>query len=641
MTKTRDVQKILHRYARHVGSPRFSMEPFLEYVSRFVRRYEDEHPELSLLAGDQGPEILNTTLEELEQSQVVRLTRDGGTGPITHVYYAAYFSVEVQRWYSRMAEDRSLPFPGEKSLELAVPSDLLQTVDVANNLMHWIESAEEDPSQVLLLRFPEGIESILSTVRVLREFSLTLVLAKVREYLRTDRNASFMETKLRSVFPTREVLLHEEIETAQTRPDDMLQSIVSPNDFQFHFWTQLSSMIIKEYAKKHEKLDMEHSFCQAAYLLGYYAVFHKGRARKDQERAEARKILRSGVQKPPYVFGFQDLYKLADEKGVPLEKKVESDELNDWIREMLERPSDREVSELVLFDTPDNKGLIVHSAQYIPLLRRQIKAAGSVLTRELTNRMVQELSEYQRGPWIDDDTAFESVLDERVKADYPLLFGLAAFNTLFLVIDGQELTLEQREAALAMIDKPKKAMRSWSEILQVDRREIYRDARLQLPIWMLIPVVRGIVRLLKRMYSVDGGRRRSTAPEQSARAEESSNGNDREARRQAFREAVIAMQKQYLTPDQTAEQRLRQLRSSWNPLIDPVASENLVEDVNALCRDSLRRMRSIKALKAPDHGRIREQAKRIAANKAFDRIKRRKEFETYLELYMITVLQKS
>jgi abortive infection bacteriophage resistance protein len=100
------------------------------------------------------------------------------------------------------------------------------------------------------------------------------------------------------------------------------------------------------------------------------------------------------------------------------------------------------------------------------------------------------------------------------------------------------------------------------------------------------------------------------------------------------------MQQEYLNSDETADQKLKKLRDQWNPLLDPVKRDNLVEDVNSLCRDMLRRMRYSRTMQAPDRKRIEEIAKRIAGNTAFDRITRRKAFEMYLKLYLLTVLQR-
>ncbi|MFW5827519.1 MAG: hypothetical protein ACOCU4_05485, partial [Alkalispirochaeta sp.] len=60
-----------------------------------------------------------------------------------------------------------------------------------------------------------------------------------------------------------------------------------------------------------------------------------------------------------------------------------------------------------------------------------------------------------------------------------------------------------------------------------------------------------------------------------------------------------------------------------------------------LCRDTVRRLRVTRTLQVPDSARITELAGRIAQNSAFDRIRRRKAFENYLKLYMLTIIHRS
>jgi hypothetical protein len=479
---------------------------------------------------------------------------------------------------------------------------------------------------------------------------IPLVVAKVRDYLRTDKNGSYMETRLRSVFRGREMLVHELIETTQTRSDDAIKAVREPNDFQFHFWTQMSSTIIKEYGDKTDKLEMEHGSCQAAYLLGYYAVFFKGRHQEDKKREENHRLLTDALQKPPYTFTVQDVYNLTDDRGVALTKRVPRDEVNRWLEAMLKRPSEDQISELVTINTPEQNGLMIHSAQYVPLLLRQAKAAGPVVKRGLINDMYLILFDERDESWVQDDVEFEKVLTQRVRNEFPLLFGLAQFQTLFLVVDGQELPSGVEQAAMNMINTTEKEMRPWGEILQIARADVYREARLRLPAWMLIPILRGFVRMIRKMFgtssgsSVSSGSRSAHGAVTETRREPAAENDSeklKEAKRKKFRETLELMQRAYLDAGETPDQRLKKLRQQWNPLIDPVAANNLVEDVNALCRDTLRRLRYTKSLQAPDTARIEELAKRIANNSAFERIRRRKAFETYLKLYMLTTLHRS
>ncbi len=648
MASVQDIRRILHTYVKHTGNPRVSFEVFTQFAARFAKRYSAGHPDLAPLTTGSAPAIVKEHLEQLESDGSVQMEKSEDDAVVS-LYYPAFYTTEIERWYHAMQEDREVSFPSEEHLGLTIPSNVLETINVADDLMYWLQTPGENLDQILLLKYPDGIRPVVTTVKLLRETMLPLVVGKIRDYLRMDRNGSYMETKLRSIFRGREMLVHEIIETTQVRVDDALKSVTEPSDFHFHFWTQMSSMIIKEYAQKVEKLDMEHGFCQAAYLLGYYSVFQKGRHQKDQKRAATHKMLTGLLQKPPYVFTVQDVYQLTDDKGIPLTKLVQRDEINAWLEEMLKRPSEHKISELVSINTTAKEGLMIHSTQYVPLLLRQIKAASPVLQRELTAEMTSLMLHERKEEWLTDNDAFERDLDRRVRDEFFLLHGLCTFQTLFLVIDGQELPAGLRQSAIALIDGNHKKMHEWSEILGLNREALYREARLRLPFWMLIPVLRGFVRLLRKMFSTDDRSRQ--APRAAAKtlvsskkkpsASSGATESQREVKRKQFLDALAEMQKEYISGDQTADQRLKELRRQWNPLIDPAAGNNLVEDVNALCRDTLRRMRYTRTLQPPNRQRIEELAKRIASNDAFDRIKRRKAFETYLKLYMLTALRRT
>ncbi len=649
----RDIHKILHAYAKHTGSPRFSWGNFLTFVRRYAKRFIDERPEMASLLDPKSNSDIAAALSELESARKVELEHHDD-GSIASVYYAAFYATEITRWYKKMLDSKDLPFPGEDSFDITIPAEKMQPVEVTENLMHYIEGDEGEIDEILLLKFPYGVYNVVTTTTLLKNTMLALSVSKIRDYLRTGQNAGYMETKMRGIFANREMMVRELIENAHSRPDEAIKTIREPTEFQFHFWTQFSSLIIKEFSQKTEKLRPEHGYCQASFLLGYYSVFYKGRHQQSKKREEIHRFLTNALQKPPYVFTVQDVYALPDDRGIPLTKKVRKEEVNAWLDEMLKRPGERRISELVTINTPEKSGLMVHTGQYIPLLLRHVKAAATVISNELSADMFTVMMAEKKEKWLEDAEAFEAVVAEKVEAEFGLLYGLCTFQTLFLVIDGQELPEGQRTSAMDLIDPTKKGMRPWTEILRLDREEIYRDARLHLPIWMLIPVVRGIVRILRKMFST-GTTGTAKARQKPARAADArgktkrseakpssrSNHNPREERRQEFLKRIGALQKEFVNSDESAEQKLKKLRDQWNPLLDPVKRDNLTEDVNSLCRDVLRRSSFVKTLQPPDRGAITELAKRIAGDTTFNRITRRKPFETYLQLYMLTVLKRS
>jgi hypothetical protein len=100
------------------------------------------------------------------------------------------------------------------------------------------------------------------------------------------------------------------------------------------------------------------------------------------------------------------------------------------------------------------------------------------------------------------------------------------------------------------------------------------------------------------------------------------------------------MQAKYVGDAPSIDHRLSELVEEWNPLVAPGPKKNLVEDVNALVRDFLRKMRVTARLIAPTEERIQRYAENLSQNEAFRQIRSRDAFREYLELYMLKQMGK-
>ena len=143
-------------------------------------------------------------------------------------------------------------------------------------------------------------------------------------------------------------------------------------------------------------------------------------------------------------------------------------------------------------------------------------------------------------------------------------------------------------------------------------------------------------------YDPDGSARgQKNEPEDlPASAASSGASGSRRAQIARFKETVRQLQSRYVAKGSTPERTLDELAERWNPLLDPVAKDNLVEDINSLARDFLRRMKISFRLIPPNHQRVQEWADRLVQNDAFSQIRRLDDLKEYLKLYMLTVLGK-
>ncbi|MFP4444329.1 MAG: hypothetical protein ACLFST_14505, partial [Spirochaetia bacterium] len=107
-----------------------------------------------------------------------------------------------------------------------------------------------------------------------------------------------------------------------------------------------------------------------------------------------------------------------------------------------------------------------------------------------------------------------------------------------------------------------------------------------------------------------------------------------------YNEALKELKDEFLEEETDLNTALKKLAEEWNPLLDPVAKRNLVEDVNSLIRDFMRKVRSGFRFNLPRAQRIHEMADRLVINEAFSEIRRKDRLKRYIELYILKLLEK-
>jgi hypothetical protein len=262
---------------------------------------------------------------------------------------------------------------------------------------------------------------------------------------------------------------------------------------------------------------------------------------------------------------------------------------------------------------------------------------------------------------------------------------LLTYNLLYLAKEQGKINYDMARTMDQVLDEKKGQLQPLTKILGLSRKAVLDDAKLRVPIWRRLTLFRGlfyffrnIIRGIKktlqksRERSADragghgggdvhafGADRLEAAGSESSHAGVSvgpassiSGGTTEQVgsttlrpvtsqQLAAYRRAVSSLKEQFVGADKSIAESLSQLVEKWNPLYDPQSRKNLVEDVNAMVRDYLRNIRRTFRITPPDAARIRSLAEKLAANKSFDRIKRKDYFTRYIEIYMIKLLAES
>jgi hypothetical protein len=642
----------------------------VSYAEKYLARAADEEPELEDFA-DNPANLMTAYLVELEEAGRVELKYIDGQ--IATVLYTEYYANVIKAQYARVDSQPDRPFPNEESISVQIPSDIVTPVDIKSDFVKWVARAEgEGPIQVLRLLFPENIHSMITCSDLLTTVVPKLSVQKIRQYLRSERNAGYMKSKLSAVFRQREVAMKDMLSSILTTPDQALKTVFTPTDFTFQFWTQMSSILIKEYSQKKDKLQEEHCYCQAAYLLGYYNVHYRGVLQKQRDKTSAFRALDNNLRHSPYTYTITEIHQFNDQRGVPLTRKYSVEDVNKYISERLQPNEESGIPDLIRIRTSENREYYLYRDFVLTVTLDRVFDARKSFRDHYVDTWSESLKLHRRLLEMTDDRKFDQDVENKLKKEYPILHALLDYDLLALAQRERELPPELVEELDQIIDRKERRLYPTPHILNLDRRRLYGDARLLLPVWQAVPILSTLVAFLKRLFMGVSEEERISRQERrtskKARVAEATtvryspdgdrpqpNHNvgavnmtghrvgqptSRRAQVARFKEAVRTLQEQYVPPGSTPDRTLEELAERWNPLLDPVAKSNLIEDVNSLSRDFLRRMKVSFRLIPPNQQRVEQWAERLSENDAFEKIRRKEDLKDYLKLYMLTVLGK-
>jgi hypothetical protein len=672
MAAARELKTMLKAYTQRIRSADFTFPPFLEFAQKFAERYSHERPALRVFRKN-APLALTAELESLTRAGGCSLTYTGGR--INTVSYSGYYSDVIQKAFKEMEDDQERPFPNESSLSLVIPRDLIRPVEVKEEFVSLLHDRDPENPQIYRLNFPEGVDGFVITSNLISLKLLEYTVHKIKGYLNTERNADYMRNKLRGVFRQRDRALKDALKNVQTLSRQAIESVRKPTDFSFQFWTHLATSIIGEYRGKKDKLPKEHGYCQAAYMIGFYNIYYKGVCQRERDSKTALNNVYTRMKKAPYVFTFSEIREFKDTHGVPFSKRYSLQDLTRFLEDKTTSlTGEQSLPEIIRVKANDRKDYFISRDTYIPLLLKKIDEDGMHYRAVYIEEWTTKLNQYRKTSTMMSDADFLDDITERVAKDDPLLSSMLRHEIIYLLKVESKLGYDIAPDVERLFHSSGKSLIPLNEVLKLCRKELLAAAKKHLPFWKTDPLVKSLVLFLRgilgfghksktaKKYRVSsseskrstekiyhdlpsasnspGGDKILRSEERSlfAAAGEKSSGGTSASQLTRYRNAISSLQQQFVDPGKGVGKTLDELAKRWNPLYDDKAKADLVEDVNSMVRDFIRKLKKGFLVKPPDVNRIRNMADQLAGNQAFEKIKRKDDFKKYIEIYMIKTL---
>jgi len=649
-----ELTRILKAYCNKTTNSNVVYENFVGFLEKFLEKHGNEAPGLFVERSNLRP-VLDSLVYELRQDGLcnLQILED----KIQLINYVGYFIDKVEKEYQKIQTRTEIPFPSEESLALALNSEMVEEIDVKQSFVQFL-GKKNRKTVILRLVFPDIPKTVVVTSGIVVRGLLECSLLKIKNYLRSSKNAIYIQHKLLPSFRQKEGILKDMIVNTVTKPDLTVQDLLTPSDLVFQFWTQLSSLLLKEYIPKKDKLEEELDLCYAAYLIGYYAVFNKNKLQKEKESEFAFRVLQASLDKPPYAFTFHDIYNLKDTKGLPIINKLDKDRLNQFFDERT-KPKDKvSLPDLIKVKTSNKKEYFIRREHVLKVIMERIGRLANDMKEHYVSAWTANLLNDKKSPEMEDNAKFDEDIGRNIDERDPLFFALLNFNLIFLIREQVQLSSIEIDFINGLLDKKNKTLTSLSELLHLERKDIYHIARLKLPMWKVIPGLNIIFSFINRILFGSGkpsepNKKKKTVQEtgfikEKAEASSSSAASADEDRAEAtkrvqkakYKEAIAALRDHYLEDRDDMKKRLSDLANLWNPLIDQTAKANLIEDVNSLVRDYLRKLKFVAKLHAPDAAKIESLSSELSKNEVLSRIRDKEHLREYIALYMLEVLDR-
>jgi hypothetical protein len=571
------------------------------------------------------------------------------------VRFPDYFVLLLEEEYRAIGVDPYKPFPGEQFSSVPIPPEAMDSIDIKTGFGGLLTETGKEERPVAKLVFPQNVDALIVARSIAGTDLIEAAVAKLSAYLGDPKNAGYIESKLIVMMKSGDMLARQMLEDAAKRPKKASQSIFTPSDFSYRFWTYLVNLVLQDIGKKTEKTAVDQGVCQSAFIVGYYIFYKKSTTQKEQERAADRKSLEIAVRKPPYVFTFENLYALRDMKGVPYVTKHSHQFIHSFLEEKTQRGEDGALPFMVrLHDGVHNKDFYMQRDMLVPVFLKKLSEAAVELREDYINDWVAALRRRATGAVMKSDDVFRKDVEVRLKEGYPLVAALANAPLLYLAKTETPIS-EEAQLEIRRCFQPGNTLKPLNELLGLFRPALFSEARSYLPIWETMPLLRNIVNLFRRFLSgrrvrgekeaaVPSPQRLPGKPAQPAAAKPQQGSPGRPAASERdlmirYTKAIQTLRDTYLPQGKSIEKTLSELAAKWNPLFAESQKSDLVEDVNALVRDFLKPVKRTMLATPPNAARIHALAEQLSVSRSLEKIKKKEPLVRYIELYMIKSLE--
>ena len=639
------LQRIINAYSKKTNNWQIRYDQLLSFINNLV--INDESGRYSVFSTNTS-DVLTAMLISLENSGQCGLQYSGTL--INKIQNYSYLNSVVNSAYQDMEANSEYPFPSVHSLGIIFPEDRVKSIHMPDNFVEALRTPKNDESVIYKLLLSSELSPVVAEGGIIRNRMLVLAVNKIRNYLAHKNNANYTYQKMAPICKKNTRALVDTIKMVQSNPGRAAMAIKKPDEFIFTFWTQLCSFMKKEFSGKENKTSHDEGMLQSALLINAYILHYKNIILNTKRKNEALKYMGDKLKKEPFYFSISDIYSFRDKNGPLLDKKYKKDDLHEYLNERLQVKNNDILPELIKVKTIKNKMFYIHRTVFLNLVHNKINDAHDYYRKYYLDKWTEAMHEFKVPAEMNNDELFHSSLEKNIKKEDPLLYAILGYELLFLAINDSK-NIKLKAVAEGWIDTKLQVTKPLPVVLSLKRRDLVSEVRSIVPFWLTIGFFRRIAAIfgrnkkrkkksipaVNRGYDSVNNIPISTAVKTISSGSKSSGKN----KNVEYKNSLNVLKKQFNYSSSTIHDKLDELSNQWNPLLDYDARKNLVKDVNNMVRDYMRKILRETSFAVPDRERVNNIVELLSGNKAFNVIKKRESFNSYLRLYIIKTLSET
>jgi hypothetical protein len=565
----------------------------------------------------------------MEEGKCALLTEKIGV----RIYLRRFYIDLLEGVYANPDETASFPFPSESYFKIKIPPEHLRSLNVATDLVAFLDNPQREQMPLILLVFPPGIPGALAlSTMIPRRLSETAML-KVRYFLRIKDNKDYLQNKFIPHYQGKETLVREIFNRILMRPMDCLNDLENGEDFPYMFWSVFCGLVRSDIARKKDLLSVDIAVMQSTYIIEIMNNYFRAKAFRRKERERAFNDLALEFDSPPYAFSMDAILKFTNSKGVPLLGLYSQEDLQHWLEERIRVAIADTLPEILLITGPADAKRYIKKAHYFAFSVKLLNDARPVIRGAVKERWIGIIKRYSKEPAMENDEDYERLLQRLVGELAPELMAVLVDEKLCLVCN-------ELEQAQGFIPENSRfflhggTLLPLATMLLMKRKEVLAEARALLPFWYSISLLVALVMLCNKLKNL-----RPESKERTGKIISGGRPSGNVNQEQEMAEAGRRLESEMVPLGGEIDTYLERLENRWNTLLSKQAREDLSTDVRTLVRDRLRQTLHGQRHIMLTRDSLERLAKRITEeNSALRELNNQENLRQFIALYMVKLL---